>query len=70
MEGRNEVLASVQDQKSLMGALLVIEEALETGVWPKSFLLYNDEWITHIMCGIARIAKEKYGIKVPDSELP
>lgn len=70
MELKDEALACVQDAQSLKGTLLVIEEALDTGVWPKNFILYHDEWIAHIMGDIARIAKEKYGIKVPDSELP
>lgn len=64
-----ETIECVQDTQSLKGALLVIEEALETGVLPKSFILYNDTWIDEVMSRIAEVMRTKYGIKVPDSEI-
>lgn len=64
-----DIIECAQDQRSLVSALLVIQEALETGVMPKSFLIYNDESIGKTMSHIASLMKEKYNIKVPDSEI-
>lgn len=64
-----EAIECVQDQRSLLSALLVIQEALETGEMPKSFLMFNDSWISGTMSNIARIMRDKYRIKVPDSEI-
>lgn len=65
----NDLIGCVQDSRSLYSALLTIQEALETGVMPKSFLIYNDPDIQPVMCHIAEILKTKYHIEVPDSEL-
>lgn len=64
-----ETIECVQDTQSLKGALLVIQEALETGVMPKSFILYNDTWISDTMSHIALILRDKYHVKVPASEI-
>lgn len=69
MEKKNEMMAEVQDCQSLKGALLLIKEALETGVWQKSFFLFNDEWIEETLSDIARMLRDKHGIDVPDSEV-
>lgn len=63
------VVNIIQDQRSLMSALLVIQEALETGELPKSFLLFHDEWICNTINRIALIMRDKYGIKVPETEI-
>lgn len=64
-----DMIECAQDQRSLISSLLLIQEALETGEMPKSFLIYNDSYIGEVMSRIANIMKEKYHIKVPDSEL-
>lgn len=64
-----DIIECAQDQRSLISALLLIQETLETGEMPKSFLIYNDSFIGETMSKIACIMKEKYNIKVPDSEL-
>lgn len=64
----DKTIELIQDALSLKSSLLVIEEALESGIYPKTFLLYNDEFIYKAMSDIAKLMKEKYGIKVPDSE--
>lgn len=64
-----DIIECAQDQRSLVSALLVIQEALETGVMPKSFLIYNDEFIEKTMSNIARLLRDKYNVKVPDSEI-
>lgn len=64
-----DIIECAQDQRSLISALLVIQEALDTGVMPKSFLIYNDEFIGRTMGNIARLMRDKYDIKVPDSEI-
>lgn len=64
-----DIIECAQDQRSLISALLVIQEALDTGVMPKSFLIYNDEFIERTMGNIARLMRDKYDIKVPDSEI-
>lgn len=53
----------------MFSALLLIQETLESGVMPKSFLVYNDGDVAVVMRNIANILKEKYGIQVPDTEL-
>lgn len=65
----NELVGCVQDCRSMFSALLTIQEALETGVMPKSFLIYNDADIDTVMRHIAELLKTKYGVKVPESEL-
>lgn len=65
----SNVIDLVQDAQGLKAALLVIQEALETGKWSKSFVIYNDVWIEQVMSKIAKILHEKYNIEVPDSEL-
>lgn len=65
----NELIGCVQDSRSMFSALLTIQEALETGVMPKSFLIYNDADIDTVMRHIAGLLKTKYHIEVPDSEL-
>lgn len=69
MELRDEKLMMAQDHRSLESSLLVIMEALETGHWPKSFLLYHDEWIGDVMREIAMLLKEKYGVEVEEGEI-
>ena len=65
----NELIGCVQDCRSMFSALLTIQEALETGIMPKSFLIYNDGDIYTVMRHIAELLKTKYGVKVPESEL-
>ena len=65
----NELIGCVQDTRSMFSALLTIQEALETGVMPKSFLIYNDGDIDAVMRHIAELLKTKYGVKVPESEI-
>lgn len=64
----SDAIQEVQDAQSLKGSLLVIQEALETGKWPKSFILYNDSWITDVMQHIAAILSDKYNVEVPATE--
>lgn len=65
----DHAIGIIQDQRSLMSALLTIQEALETGEMPKSFLMFHDEWISEVMSHIAMILRDKYRVKVPDSEI-
>lgn len=65
----DSLIGCVQDKSNLFSALLTVQEALETGVMPKSFLIYNDPDIQPVMIHIAEILKTKYHIEVPDSEL-
>lgn len=58
-----------QDVSAMKSLLLVILEALDTGVWPKTFFMFNDLWIEDVKSGITKTLKGKYGISVPDSEL-
>lgn len=73
LEGAAETVSHaigiIQDQRSLMSALLTIQEALETGVMPKSFLMFNDGWISEVMSRIVLILHDKYHIEVPGSEI-
>lgn len=65
----SDVIQEVQDSQSLRASLLVIQEALESGKWPMSFIIYNDSWIDDVMKHIACIMSEKYNIEVPASTL-
>lgn len=65
----SEEIREVQDAQSLRGSLLVIQEALETGKWPKSFILYNDSWIDGVMTQIAQMLNARYDVEVPPSML-
>lgn len=65
----SQIISCIQDQRSMFSALLLIQETLESGVMPKSFLVYNDGDVAVVMRNIANILKEKYGIQVPDTEL-
>lgn len=69
METSRDVLSMAQDVSAMKSLLLVILEALDTGVWPKAFLMFNDLWIEDVKSGIAKTLKGKYGVSVPDSEL-
>lgn len=64
-----DIIKHAQDEGTMYSALLMIEDALETGVLAKSFLIFNDESIAELMDNIAVIMHEKYGIKVPDEVL-
>lgn len=66
MEAGNEIIRIVQDHSAMESSLLVIMEALETGVWPKNFVMYRDPWLEDVMEKIALLASEKYGISVPE----
>lgn len=68
-DGLTEAIFQLQDAQSLKSALLQIQDALETGYMPKSFTIWNDDFVSTTMSHICGILKEKYGIKVPDSEI-
>lgn len=69
METSKDVLGVVQDASAMQSLLLTILEALNTGVWPKTFFMFNDLWIENVKSEIAQTMKDKYGVSVPDSEL-
>lgn len=69
MKMANDNISLIQDAQSLKSALLIIDEALSTGKYPKSFLIYNDDWIDEMMRNIAYLMKTKYNIDVPSTEL-
>lgn len=68
-DGLTEAIYQLQDAQSLKSALLQIQEALETGSMPMSFTIWNDDFVSATMSHICTLMKEKYGIKVPDSEI-
>lgn len=69
MEIKNEVMKELQDAQGLKGALLVILSALESGEYPPTFFIFHDEWIVEMMSEIAELLRDRYGVKVPDSEV-
>lgn len=44
----------------------MIMEALETGVMPKSFLVYNDNAIDEAMDRISQLLHDKAGVEIQD----
>ncbi len=61
-----DVIECAQDARSLQSALLLIEEALETGTMPKSFLIFNDEFNDKSFRTISILMRDKYNIEVPE----
>ena len=61
-----KLIECVQDEQSMYSALLIILEAIETGVMPKSFLVFHDSDINDVMNTITSVMKSKYGIKVQE----
>lgn len=68
MCGLDDLIECVQDKQSMYSTLLLIQEALETGKMPKSFLVYNDTSIAEVVSNITEVMSSKYGIEVPESE--
>lgn len=61
-----EMLKCAQDEGAMYSALLMIEDALETGELAKSFLVFNDDSTAEVLNDIARLMHDKYGIKVSE----
>lgn len=64
----NSTIEIIQDCTQLQSAMLIILEALETGVMPKSFCVFNDAHNDDIMRSIA-IELQKRGVKVPPDNI-
>lgn len=68
-DGLSEAISQFQDAQGMKSALLLIQEALDTGVMPKSFLIFNDDFVSTTMNNITMLLRDKYNIQVPDSEV-
>ncbi len=63
----NEEIYQLQDFALLKGWLGALEEALDSGVMPKTFGVYYDEAVALSQLRIGSLLAER-GISVPDSE--
>ena len=63
METFKDFIGIVQDNSAMYSSLLMIMEALETGVMPKSFLVYNDNAIDEAMDRISQLLHDKAGVE-------
>ncbi len=63
----SEEIYQLQDFALLKSWLGSLEEALETGVMPKTFAVYHDESILRTQLRIGNLLAER-GISVPNSE--
>ena len=61
-----ELIELSQDNSAMYSSLLMIEEALETGVMPKSFLVYNDSSIREVMDCITELLRDKAGVRLSE----
>lgn len=66
METFKDFIGIVQDNSAMYSSLLMIMEALETGVMPKSFLIYNDSTIDEAMDRISQLLHDKAGVELPE----
>ena len=66
METFKDFIGIVQDNSAMYSSLLMIMEALETGVMPKSFLVYNDNSIDETMDRISQLLHDKAGVEIQD----
>lgn len=66
METFKDFIGIVQDNSAMYSSLLMIMEALETGVMPKSFLVYNDNAIDEAMDRISQLLHDKAGVVLQD----
>lgn len=66
METFKDFIGIVQDNSAMYSSLLIIMEALETGVMPKSFLVYNDNAIDEAMDRISQLLHDKAGVEIQD----
>lgn len=66
METFKDFIGIVQDNSAMYSSLLMIMEALETGVMPKSFLVYNDSTIDEAMDRISQLLHDKAGVELPE----
>ena len=66
METYNDLISIAQDNSAMYSSLLMIMEALETGVMPKSFLIYNDSTIDEAMDRISQLLHDKAGVELPE----
>ncbi|MCI7597655.1 MAG: hypothetical protein MSS96_02870 [Bacteroidales bacterium] len=66
METFKDFIGIVQDNSAMYSSLLMIMEALETGVMPKSFLVYNDNAIDEAMDRISQLLHDKAGVEIQD----
>lgn len=66
METFKDFIGIVQDNSAMYSSLLMIMEALETGVMPKSFLVYNDNAIDEAMDSISQLLHDKAGVEIQD----
>lgn len=66
MENFKDFIGIVQDNSAMYSSLLMIMEALETGVMPKSFLVYNDNAIDEAMDRISQLLHDKAGVEIQD----
>lgn len=66
METFKDIIGIVQDNSAMYSSLLMIMEALETGVMPKSFLVYNDNAIDEAMDRISQLLHDKAGVEIQD----
>lgn len=66
METFKDFIGIVQDNSAMYSSLLMIMEALETGVMPKSFLVYNDNAIDEAMNRISQLLHDKAGVEIQD----
>lgn len=66
METFKDFIGIVQDNSAMYSSLLMIMEALETGVMPKSFLVYNDNAIDEAMDMISQLLHDKAGVEIQD----
>ena len=66
METFKDFIGIVQDNSAMYSSLLMIMEALETGVMPKSFLIYNDSTIDEAMDRISQLLHDKAGLELPE----
>ena len=64
----NEEMNQLQDFALLKSWLGSLEDALETGVMPKNFAVFQDEGLCRTLLRIGSLLSER-GIEVPYSEM-